>query len=72
MSSPMPSNPPVNPMQQFSVSLQAQEWNAVLACMSKATYEQAAPLIQVISQQLQGQAAQSPNGQDPTAIMHPN
>ena len=56
--------------QPFTVTLQAQEWNAVLAAMSKATYEQAAPLIQAIGAQLQDQAAQQlPAGNG--AIMHP-
>jgi hypothetical protein len=49
-------NQPVDPTTRFAVTLQAQEWNAVLACMAKATYEMAAPLIQGISQQLHNQA----------------
>lgn len=46
----------IDPTTRFAVTLQAQEWNAVLACMAKATYEMAAPLIQGISQQLHNQA----------------
>jgi hypothetical protein len=46
----------IDPTTRFVVTLQAQEWNAVLACMAKATYEMAAPLIQGISQQLHNQA----------------
>ena len=46
----------IDPTTRFSVTLQAQEWNMVLACMAKATYEMAAPLIQGISQQLHSQA----------------
>lgn len=46
----------IDPTTRFAVTLQAQEWNMVLACMAKATYEMAAPLIQGISQQLHSQA----------------
>lgn len=53
----------VDPTTRFAVTLQAQEWNMVLACMAKATYEMAAPLIQGISQQLHEQAPPA-NGMD--------
>lgn len=58
---------PVAPTAPFTVTLEAQQWNAVLAAISEAQYRVAAPLIQAISEQLQNQA--SANGQDPTAMM---
>lgn len=53
---------PVPPTQPFSVTLEAQQWNAVLAALSEAPFRVAAPLIQDISGQLQAPPAQ-PNGQ---------
>jgi hypothetical protein len=46
----------------FTVTLEAQQWNAVLAALTDAPYRVSAPLIQAISNQLQEQA--SPNGAD--------
>jgi len=67
-------NQPIDPTTRFTVTLQAQEWNAALACMAKATYEMAAPLIQGISQQLQSQAGSSDtanaNGLDTGQPLH--
>lgn len=55
---------PVAPTQPFTIQLEAQQWNAVLAAISEAPYRVAAPLVQAISEQLQGQAQQPslPNG----------
>jgi hypothetical protein len=55
---------PVAPTHPFNVQLEAQQWNAVLAAISEAPYRVAAPLVQAISEQLQGQAQQTqqPNG----------
>lgn len=67
MSANMPNvAQPVSATAPFSVTLEAQQWNMVIACMAKATYELAAPLIQLIGQQLQEQtpAATGANGHD--------
>jgi hypothetical protein len=63
---------PVPGTQAFTVTLQAQEWNAVLSAMAKATYEQAAPLIQAIGAQLQEQAAASPPTPQDANLVHPH
>jgi len=54
--------PQVAATQPFTVTLEAQQWNAVLAMLTDAPYRVSAPLIQAISEQLQGQAQS--NGQD--------
>jgi len=55
---------PVGPTQPFHVTLQAQEWNNLIAALHDAPYKISAPLIQSISHQLQEQAdnAPQPNG----------
>jgi len=58
---------PVEPNTPFTITLEAQQWNAVLGAMAEAPYRVAAPLVQAISQQLQSQApgaALMPNGHD--------
>jgi hypothetical protein len=52
---------PVSPNTPFNVTLEAQQWNGVVAALIKAPYELAAPLIQAITNQLQQQQPQ-PNG----------
>jgi uncharacterized Zn finger protein len=42
----------------LSVTLEAQQWNAVIAALSEAPYRIAAPLIQSMSEQLQQNATQ--------------
>jgi len=42
--------------QPFTVTLEAQQWNQILATLTDAPYRISAPLIQAISEQLQGQA----------------
>jgi hypothetical protein len=56
--------------QPFTVTLEAQQWNAVLAALSEAPFKIAAPLIQAISEQLQSAAGQ-PNGQDAALVAPP-
>jgi hypothetical protein len=50
---------PISPTTQLNISLEAQQWNGVMAALVKAPYELAAPLIQSISQQLQQQVPQN-------------
>ena len=60
-------NQPVEPNTPFTITLEAQQWNAVLGAMGEAPYRVAAPLVQAISQQLQSQAPEAtlmPNGHD--------
>jgi len=56
------SQQPVSPTQPFQITLEAQQWNGVMAALVKGPYDQVAPLIQAIAQQLQQQAPQSVNG----------
>jgi hypothetical protein len=62
------SGTPVPATQPFTVTLQAQEWNQVLAALGEAPYRVSAPLIQAIGGQLQEQAGTAggvaPNGYD--------
>jgi hypothetical protein len=53
---------PLNPTDRFVVTLEAQQWNAVLAALLEAPYRIAAPLVQAVSEQLHAQA--TPNGHD--------
>lgn len=58
---------PVQPNAQFTVVMEAQAWNNLLAALADAPYKISAPLIQAVSQQLQEQADQGggqslPNG----------
>jgi hypothetical protein len=59
----------VTPEQQLSVSLQAQQWNQVIAVLHDAPYRIAQPLIRDIGEQLQQQtqavASGVGNGLDP-------
>lgn len=56
----------VTPEQQLSVSLQAQQWNQLIAVLHDAPYRIAQPLIREIGEQLQQQTlATSGNGLDP-------
>lgn len=53
----------VEPTQNFTITLQAQQWQGILVALSDAPYRVAAPLIQAVSQQLQQQApTQAQNG----------
>jgi hypothetical protein len=47
----------------LSVTLEAQQWNAVIAALSEAPYRIAAPLIQSMSEQLQQNATSQENVQ---------
>lgn len=40
----------------LSVTLEAQQWNSVIAALAEAPYRVAAPLIQAMSEQLQQNA----------------
>jgi hypothetical protein len=66
---------PIAPNTPLAVTLEAQQWNNVMAALVKAPYELAAPLIQAISTQLQQQTEKQPqpgNGADrPTPPMLP-
>jgi hypothetical protein len=44
---------PIEATMPLSVTLEAQQWNQVLACLHDAPYRVAAPLIQSVGQQLQ-------------------
>jgi hypothetical protein len=63
---------PISPNTQLTVTLDAQQWNGVLAALSDAPYKMAAPLIQAMTEQLQTQAQTIPttgNGLDhPTPL----
>jgi hypothetical protein len=59
---------PVAANTPFTITLEAQQWNGVINALVKAPYEQAAPLIQAITGQLQQQAPQS-NGVDQGVTM---
>lgn len=52
---------PVDPATLLGVSLEAQQWNAVISVLSEAPvpYRVVAPLIQSIGQQIQAAAAQA-------------
>jgi hypothetical protein len=63
---------PVSPNTPFNVTLEAQQWNGVIAALIKAPYELSAPLIQSITNQLQQQQALQPNGiGDPMPMVPP-
>lgn len=47
---------PIQATTQLTVTLQAQEWNQVLAILSDAPYKAVAPLIDQIAKQAQQQA----------------
>jgi hypothetical protein len=61
---------PISPTTQLNISLEAQQWNGVMAALVKAPYELAAPLIQSISNQLQQQMPQ--NGVDQIGMPPPS
>jgi hypothetical protein len=65
----MNSNQQIPATQPFTVTLEAQQWNAVLAALTDAPYKISAPLIQAIGEQLQGQA--TTNGQDDVRLPQP-
>jgi hypothetical protein len=54
----------MNPTDPVTVTLQAQEWNSVLAALIEAPYRIAAPLVQKIGEQARGVTGQAkpPNG----------
>jgi hypothetical protein len=55
----------VTPEQQLAVTLQAQQWNQVIAVLHDAPYRVAQPLIRDIGEQLQQQTmAVASNGHD--------
>ena len=43
---------PLNPTDRLSVSLEAQQWNQILALVAEGSYRVAAPLIQALHEQL--------------------
>lgn len=47
---------PIAATTPLSVTLEAQQWNAVIAALAEAPYRIAAPLIQAMSEQLQQNA----------------
>lgn len=47
---------PIQPTQQFTVSLEAQEWQQALEILGNGPWRVANPLIQKISQQIQQMA----------------
>lgn len=54
-------NEPVEPTTPYSVTLQAQQWNALISWLVKAPYEMAAPILQSLHSQLGiGPGAQQP------------
>jgi hypothetical protein len=61
MNSQQPQPTPVEPTTPLSVTLEAQQWNALLAVVQDAAapYRITAPLIQAIGEQLQRGAASS-------------
>lgn len=62
----------VSPTQQFTIVLEAQQWNAVLGALAEAPYRISAPLIQAIGQQLQQQAPAGTMGADAQPMPQPN
>ena len=53
----------ISPTQMFSIALEAQQWQGILASLGDAPWRVANPLIQAISMQLQNQAQTiTPNG----------
>lgn len=60
----------VAPTQKFDITLEAQQWNAVLGALNEAPYRVSAPLIQAIGAQLQQQAQALP--QPPMMQPQPN
>jgi hypothetical protein len=49
----------MNPTDPVSVTLQAQEWNSVLAALMEAPYRLAAPLVQKIGEQARVQTVRA-------------
>jgi hypothetical protein len=49
---------PIEATMPLTITLEAQQWNQVLATLNEAPYRIAAPLIQTIGQQLQEQTGQ--------------
>jgi hypothetical protein len=47
------------PDQLLTATLEAQQWNVVMAALHDAPYRVAAPLIEALSRQLQAAAAQT-------------
>jgi hypothetical protein len=62
---------PIAPTTAIAVTLEAQEWNAVLGILSEAPYKLVAAIIGKMTQQAQAGAAQAgvaqPNGADHAA-----
>jgi hypothetical protein len=55
---------PIAANAQLSVTLEAQQWNSVIAALAEAPYRIAAPLIQAMTEQLQ----QNAPGQEVPAV----
>lgn len=55
---------PIAATAQLSVTLEAQQWNSVIAALAEAPYRIAAPLIQAMTEQLQ----QNVPGQEVPAV----
>ena len=51
---------PVAATMPLTVTLEAQQWNAVMSAIVEAPYRIVAPLVQSITEQLQAQTQQSP------------
>ena len=51
---------PIEPTAPLSVTLEAQQWNTVLALLAEAPYRVVAPVIQSIGEQVQAAAGQAP------------
>jgi hypothetical protein len=51
---------PFEPTAPVAVTLQAQQWNGVIAALVKAPWEMADPLIRQITAQVASQAPKSP------------
>jgi hypothetical protein len=57
------TNQEVNATQPFTVTLEAQQWNVIMAALNEAPYRHAAPVIQTLNQQLQEAAAATQTAQ---------
>jgi hypothetical protein len=71
MNSQQPQPTPVEPTTPLSVTLEAQQWNALLAVVQDAAapYRVTAPLIQAIGEQLQRGAAGASSAMPPPQLV---
>lgn len=56
---------PLNPTDRLAVTLEAQQWNQVLAFVGEGPYRIAAPLMQALQEQLNA----SPSIRDPDNVV---